>query len=173
MSLLRPSSLLLVFLFQSLPYCEAKPARQSVEEDVGHRRYKRALFGFGHMGSGGGRDNSGGLNGLYRATGIMDVISSGLRLGTEATNLGGSILSYGMPQGQFGALPQAQFGAPQQFGAQAQYSSDMELQTLQDTQPQACSTEFSYYASNGSPVYLCDCPNGISYQYLRCVNPVD
>ncbi|VDK71323.1 unnamed protein product [Cylicostephanus goldi] len=105
----------------------------------------------------------------------MDMIGSGLRLGTEATNLGGTILSYGMPQGQFGALPQAQYGAPMQgqFGAQAQYPSDIELQTLQDTQTQACNTQFSYYASNGSPVYLCDCPGGISYQYLRCVNPVD
>ncbi|VDK47720.1 unnamed protein product [Cylicostephanus goldi] len=72
--------------------------------------------------------------------------------------------------------PQQQLGG----SADMQYPQDMQLQNLQDMQntqfpqnmqSQPCTATFSYYASNGNPVYLCECPGGTSYQYLRCVNP--
>ncbi|CAJ0601054.1 unnamed protein product [Cylicocyclus nassatus] len=117
------------------------------------------------------------MRGLYTALGVLDLVGGGIRLAADATNLGGSILSVAQMLSQ--PPPQLGGGADMQY---PQNQQDMQLQNvqnvqdmqntqLQNLQTQPCTATFSYYASNGNPVYQCDCPSGTSYQYLRCVNP--
>ncbi|CAJ0601069.1 unnamed protein product [Cylicocyclus nassatus] len=114
------------------------------------------------------------LNGLYTALGILDLVGGGLRLGAEIVNLVGaigSVLQLLSPQQQLAASMQEQLLQQQQQLQEMQEMQAQNMQDQQEMQSQACTAKFSYYASNGYPVYECDCPSGTSYQYLRCVNP--